>query len=156
MRVSISTAAAPRCVALHLGGPKASSGAALDGLSWRWEEKMVACAEWISDVDSGPTDWVVRAQDRDLWKRDTPVFGNFDLQPLFEARGPFLLSVCLCVCLSVCLSSVCLLAFCPPCPWLTFWAAWTLACEVLNTVLALAFPSRARFWKIMIHLKQDK
>ena len=45
----------------------------------RWEEKIAACAEWISDVDSGPTGWVTRAQNRDLWKRDTIIFSTLDL-----------------------------------------------------------------------------
>ena len=54
-----------------------------------------------------------------------------------RARGPLLLSVGL--------SSVCLLArLLPSLPLAGFWAAWTLAREVLNTALALAFPSRAR------------
>ena len=50
-------------IALGLGGLRHPQGPF--GKPMRWDEKIAACAEWISDVDSGPTDWIIRAQNRD-------------------------------------------------------------------------------------------
>ena len=64
-------------ISLGLGGLLHPEGCS--GRPGRREEKVVACTEWISDIDSGPTDWVGHAQNRYLWKRDIIIFSNFDL-----------------------------------------------------------------------------
>ena len=41
---------------------------------WGATKRSVECAVWILDMDSGPSDWVVCAQNWDLWKRDIYIY----------------------------------------------------------------------------------